>query len=80
MFENSIRRGIFGPKKDEVTGDWRKLHSKLHNLYSLPNIIGMIKSRKMDMGRTCSTDGKKRNGYRILMGKPEEVRPRGRST
>jgi hypothetical protein len=47
VFENSVSRRIFGPKIDEVMGDWRKLHEELHNLYSSPNIIIMIKSRKM---------------------------------
>jgi hypothetical protein len=48
VFENTVPRRIFGPKRDEVTGDWRKLRNEEHhNLYSLPNIIRMIKSRKM---------------------------------
>jgi hypothetical protein len=48
VFENRVLRRIFGPKTDEVTGDWRKLHNEeLHNLYSSPNIIRMIKSRMM---------------------------------
>jgi hypothetical protein len=48
MFENRVLRTIFGPKKDEVTGDWRKLHNdELHKLYSSPNLIRMIKSRRM---------------------------------
>jgi hypothetical protein len=48
VFENNVLRRIFGPKRDEVTGDWRKLHNEeLHNMYSLPNIIRMIKSRRM---------------------------------
>jgi hypothetical protein len=48
VFENRVLRRIFGPKRDEVTGDWRKLHNEeLHNLYSSPNIIRMIKSRRM---------------------------------
>jgi hypothetical protein len=48
MFENRVLRGMFGPKKDEVTWDWRKLHiEELHNLYASPNIIRMIKSRRM---------------------------------
>jgi hypothetical protein len=48
VFENRVLRGIFGPKRDDVTGDWRKLHNEeLHNLYSSPNIIRIIKSRKM---------------------------------
>jgi hypothetical protein len=48
VFENRVLRGIFGPKRDEVIGSWRKLHNKeLHNLYCLPSIIRMIKSRRM---------------------------------
>jgi hypothetical protein len=48
VFENRVLRRIFGPRKDEVTGDWRKLHNEeLHNLYSSPNIIRIIKSRRM---------------------------------
>jgi hypothetical protein len=48
VFENRVLRRIFGPKREEVTGDWRKLHSQeLHNLYSSPNIIRIIKSRRM---------------------------------
>jgi hypothetical protein len=76
-----VLRGIFGLKKDEVTGGWRKLHNEeLRNFYSSPSIIRMIKSRNMDMGRSCSSDGKKRNGYRILMRKPEGTSPRGTYT
>jgi hypothetical protein len=52
VFENRVLRIIFGPKRDEVTGGWRKLHNEeLHNLYSLPNIIRMIKSRRMRWAR-----------------------------
>jgi hypothetical protein len=48
VFENRVLRRIFGPKRDEVTGDWRKLHNEeLHNLYSSPNRIRMVKSRRM---------------------------------
>jgi hypothetical protein len=48
VFENRVLRRIFGPKRDEVTGDWRKLHNEeFHNLYSSPNIIRMIKSRRI---------------------------------
>jgi hypothetical protein len=48
VFENRVLRGIFGPKRDEVTGEWRKLHSEeLHKLYSSPNIIWQIKARRM---------------------------------
>jgi hypothetical protein len=60
VFENSVLRRIFVPNKDEVTGDWRKLHNEdLHNLYSSPSIIRMIKSRRMRWG-ACSTNGEEK--------------------
>jgi hypothetical protein len=72
-------RRIFGPKRDEVTGDWRKLHNKeLHNLYSSPSIIRMIKSRRMRWAGHVAQMGEKRNTYRILVVNPEEKRPLGR--
>jgi hypothetical protein len=62
-----------------VTGDWRKLHNEeLHNLYSSPNIIRMIKSRRMRRARHAARIGKTRNAYRILIGKPEGKRQLGR--
>jgi hypothetical protein len=76
MFENRVLRRIFGPKRDEVTGDWRKLHNEeLHSLYSLPNIIRMIKSRRMRWTGHVARMGDKRTAYRILVGKPEGKRP-----
>jgi hypothetical protein len=80
VFENSFLRGIFGSKRDEVTGEWRKLYNKeLHILNSSPNIIRQIKSKRMyEVGRTCGTHGKDRNVYRVLMGKSEGMRPLGR--
>jgi hypothetical protein len=70
---------IFGPKRDEVTGDWRKLHNEeLHNLYSSPNIIRMIKSRMMWWEGHLARMGEKRNACRISVGKPEGNRPLGR--
>jgi hypothetical protein len=58
VFENRVLRRIFGPKRDEVTGDWRKLHcEELHNLYSPPNIIRKINPRRMRWVRACSTNG-----------------------
>jgi hypothetical protein len=53
MFENRVLRRIFGPKRDEVMGDWRKLHKELHNLYSSPNIIRMMKSRRIWAGHVA---------------------------
>jgi hypothetical protein len=66
-------------KKEEVTGDWRKLHNEeLHNLYSSPNIIRMIKSWRMRWAGHVARMGETRNAYRILVGKPEEKRALGR--
>jgi hypothetical protein len=79
MFEIKGLRGIFGHKRDEVTGDWRKLlNEELHNLYSSPNIIRMKKSRRMRWAGHVARMGEKRNAYRILVGKPEGKRPLGR--
>jgi hypothetical protein len=76
VFENRVLRGIFGPKRDEVTGEWRKLHSgELHNLYSSPDIIKQIKSRRMKWAGHVAHMGEGRNVYRVLVGKPEGKRP-----
>jgi hypothetical protein len=59
VFENRVLRGIFGPKRDEVTGEWRRLHNEeLYDLYCSPNIIGGDKIKKNDMGGACSTYGR----------------------
>jgi hypothetical protein len=73
--ENRILRRIFGLKRDEVTGGWRKLHhEEFHNLYSSPNIIRMYRSRSMRWaGHVVGME--KRNAYRILVGKPEGKKP-----
>jgi hypothetical protein len=72
VFENRVFRRILGPKRDEVTGEWRKLHNEeLHRLYSSPSIIRMIKSRRMRWAGHVARVAMKRNAYRILEGKPE---------
>jgi hypothetical protein len=79
VFENRVLRRIFGPKRDEVTGKWRKLHNEeLHDLYSLPSIIRIMKSNWMRGAGHLSRMGERRNTYRLLVGKPEEKRPLGR--
>jgi hypothetical protein len=79
VFENRVLRKLFGPKKDEVTGEWRKLHSEeLPILYSSLNIIRQIKSRRMKWAEHVVRMGEERNVYTALMGKPERKRPLGR--
>jgi hypothetical protein len=79
VFENRVLRRIFEPKRDEVTGDWRKLHNEeLHNLYSLPNIIGMVKSGRVIWAGHVARMREKRNANRLLVGKAEGKRPLGR--
>jgi hypothetical protein len=76
VLENRLLRRIFGPKRDEVTGGWRKLHNEdLHNLYPLASIIIMIKSKRMRWAGNVARMGEKRNAYSILVGKPEGKRP-----
>jgi hypothetical protein len=71
---------IFGPKIDEVTGGWRKLRNEeLHNMYSSPSIITMIKSRRTRWTGNVARMADKMNAYRILVGKPEGRRPLGRT-
>jgi hypothetical protein len=66
--ENRVLRRIFGPKRDGVVGGWRKLHNKLHNLYSSASIIRIMKSRRMRWAGHVARMGKKRNVYRLLIG------------
>jgi hypothetical protein len=78
VFENRVLRRIFGPKRDEVTGQWRTLHSgELQNLYSSPDIIRQIKSRRMRWAGHVERMGKRRNVCRVLVGTPEGKRPLG---
>jgi hypothetical protein len=70
VFENRVLRRIFGPKRDEVTGDWRKLHNEeLHNLYSSPNIIRMMRSRRVRWAGHVARVKEKRNVYWVFMEK-----------
>jgi hypothetical protein len=72
VLENRVLRRIFGPKRDEATGEWRKLHNgELHNLYSSPDIITQIKSKRMRWVGHVARMGEGRNVYRVLVGKPE---------
>jgi hypothetical protein len=79
VFENRVLRETFGSKRDEIIGDWRKLHNEeLHNLYSLPNIIRMIKSRGMRLSGHVAHMGEKKGARRVLVGKAEGKRLLGR--
>jgi hypothetical protein len=74
-----VLKRIFVPKRYGVTGGWRKLHNEeLHNLYASPNIIRVIKSRRMRWVGHVARMGEKGNGYRFLLGQPEGKRPLGR--
>jgi hypothetical protein len=79
VFENRVLRRIFVPKRDEVTGEWRKLHNEgLRDLCSSPSIIRIIKSRRMRWAGHVARMGEKRNAYRLLVENPEGKRPLGR--
>ncbi|KAJ4439157.1 hypothetical protein ANN_15114, partial [Periplaneta americana] len=79
VFENKVLRKIFGAKRDEVTGEWRKLHNtELHALYPSPDIIRNIKSRRLRWAGHVARTGESRNAYRVLVGRPEGKRPLGR--
>jgi len=79
VFENKVLRRIFGPRRDEVTGDWRRLHNEEINvLYCSPNIVRVIKSRRMRWAGRVARMGEERGVYRVLVRKPEGKRPLGR--
>jgi hypothetical protein len=79
VYENLVLRRTSVPKRDEVTGEWRRLHNKeLYALYSSPNIIQMIKSRRQRWAGHVARMGERRGAYRALVGKPEGRRPLGR--
>jgi hypothetical protein len=74
-----VLRRIFGPRRDEVTGEWRKLHNEeLHNLYSFQDIIRQVKSRRMRWAGHVSRMGEEREVYKVLLGNPEGKGPLGR--
>jgi hypothetical protein len=79
LFENRVLWRLFGPKRDEVTGEWRKLHNEeLNDLYVLPNIVWVVKSRRMRWVGHVARMGEDRGVYMVLVEKPEKKRPLGR--
>jgi hypothetical protein len=79
VFENRVLRRIFGPKRGEATREWRRLHNEeLNDLHSAPNIIWVIRSRRMSWAGNIARMGEKSGAYRILVGRPEGRRPLGR--
>ena len=73
VFENMVLRRVFGPKRDEVIGEWIKLHNEeLSDLYPLPNIVRVVKPRRMRMAGHVARIGEGRGVHRVLVGKPEE--------
>jgi hypothetical protein len=79
VFEYRVPRRIFGPKRDKVRGEWRRLHNReLYSLYFSPNIIRVIKSRRLRWAGHVARMGERRGAYRALVGKPEGKRPFGR--
>ena len=72
MFENMVLRRIFGPRKDEVTGEWRRLHNEeLNDMYFSPNIVRVIKWRRMIWAGNVARMGEEKGVYRVFVGKPE---------
>ena len=79
VFETMVLRRIFGPRRDEVTGEWWRLHNEeLNDLYTSPNIVRVIKSRRMRWAGHVARMDEERGVYRVLVGKPEGKRPLGR--
>jgi len=80
VFENRVLRKVFRPKREEVTGEWRRLHNEERNyLYCSPNIVRVIKSRRMRWAGHVAFVEEKRGVYRVLVGKPEGKRPLGKT-
>ena len=79
MFENILLRRIFGPEREEVTGEWRKLHNEeLNDMYCSPNIIRVIKARRIRWAGHVARMGERSGVRRVLVGRPESKRPLGR--
>ena len=79
VFENMVLRRIFGPRRDKVKGEWRRLNNEeLNDWYSSPNVVRVIKSRRMRCAGHVARMGEERVAYRVLVGKPEGKRPLGR--
>ena len=79
VFENMVYRKIFVSRRGEETGEWRRLHNEeLNNLYCSPNVVRVIKSRRMRWAGHMARMGEERGVYRVLVGKPEGRRPLGR--
>jgi len=79
VFENRVLRKVFGPKRDEVTGEWRNQHNEeLNDLYSLPSIVRVVESRRMRWAGHVACMGEDRGVHRLLVGKPEGKSPLGR--
>jgi len=79
VFDNMVLRRIFGPRREEVMGEWRRLHNEeLNDLYSSPNFVRVIKPRRMRLAGHVARMGEESGVYRVLVGKPEGRRPLGR--
>jgi hypothetical protein len=78
VFENRVLSRIFGPKRDEEIGEWRKLHEELNGLYALPNTVRLLKSRRMKWAGNVARKREGKSVYRLLVLKPEGRRPLGR--
>ena len=73
VFENMVLRRIFGPKRDDVTAEWRRLHNEeLHAMYFSPDITLVMKLKRLRLAGRVARMGKRRDAYRVLVGKPEK--------
>ena len=78
VFENKVLRNIFGPNRDDQTGEWRRLHNgELHDLYRRPDIMRIVMSRRLRWAGHVTRMGNERRAWKLLVGKPEGKRPAG---